>query len=127
MEYIFGTKQIDDVIYETLKTKQYADKEDVSNPKILSGKVEVERKYADNIITDNFIIDEHYKSDTDSEGNVYNWYYISNHNRYIDKFTPSIKLTEREISDVAIDLMEMKLAIIEIQEKLGLDVLDLEV
>ena len=92
----------------------------------MSGKVEVERKFDDNIITDIFVIDNHYHSSEDSEGNIYDWYIIRDHNRYIDKFTPSIKKTECEITDIDIQMIELKLAIIEIQEKLGIEPLDFD-
>ena len=127
MEYVFGTVQKDDVIYETVRTKQRPDEANSNDTvNVLSGKVEVERKFDDNIITDIFVIDNHYHSSEDSEGNIYDWYIIRDHNRYIDKFTPSIKKTECEITDIDIQMIELKLAIIEIQEKLGIEPLDFD-
>ena len=45
--------------------------------------------YPDCSVSDSFLVGEKYKSKEDVEGNCYDWYYISNHNRIIDK-TPSI-------------------------------------
>lgn len=127
MEYVFGAIQKDDIIYETVRTKQYAEETTAgTDAEILSGQVEVERKFEDNIITDTFVVEKHYNSSEDSEGNIYNWYIIRDHNRYIDKFTPSIKKTEREITELEIQMIELKLAVIEIQEQLGIDPLDFD-
>ena len=75
MEYIFGTKDDDQVI---LKTKGG----EHSN---LRGRHELERKYPDQTITDHFLILEKYDSAEDEEGNCYDWYIIDQYYRYTDK------------------------------------------
>ena len=103
MEYVFGSRERSGVIQDILKTK--ADKH--TN---LSGNVEVERKYDDSIITDSFTIVNKYQSKKDKAGNCYDWYVITNHYRYIDRYTPNIgKVEERldsDISDTQAGLME---------------------
>lgn len=74
MEYVFGTKEGSEI----LKTKG-------SSHSFLSGFVEIERKYPDQTITDNFRIVKKYHSDEDAEGNCYDWYEIDNHYRAVDK------------------------------------------
>lgn len=113
MEYIFGTIQKDNELCEILKTKATND-DNIE----LNGVITVEKGYADNIITDTFIIVNKYKSDTDSEGFVYNWYNIKNHNRYIDKFTPSIRTTEQEITDLEIEIIRLKGLVMDLQRQI---------
>lgn len=81
MEYTFGRRIQKNVITEIVRTKdtQHSD---------LSGYISLERKYSDSIITDSFNVASKYLSKEDSEGNCYDWYVISNHYRYIDKYTP---------------------------------------
>lgn len=76
MEYIFGNDCSN--LTENLKTVG----DEHSN---LEGFCEVVREYPDCTITDSFSVVEKTKSDEDSEGNCYDWYIISNHNRIIDK------------------------------------------
>lgn len=100
---------------ETVKTKGTAH----SN---LTGFVEVERQYPDQVITDRFRIIEKYRSEEDDEGNCYDWYRIEKHYRHSDRFTPQIGMTEQEITDLEIEMMEQsqmitdnEIAIMELQ------------
>ena len=106
MEYVFGNLQE----YETVRTKSRpADSRD------LTGYEEIVRHYDDNIITDKFMVVKKTHTDTDSEGNVYNWYTIKNHIRYIDRYTPCIKYTEQEITELELELIELRQAIEELR------------
>lgn len=91
MEYVFGTRnQI-----EVLKTKG-------NRHSNLSGWHELERSYPDQIITDQFLVTKHLRSDKDAEGNCYDWYEISNHNRYTDKtgsIREALEVTRTELED----------------------------
>ena len=97
MEYIFGYEPR---YGEVLKVK------DPSNVDLPEGQHIKEREYSDQIITDGFYVGKRIRSKEDSAGNKYAWYMISNHYRYTDKFTPGIKSTEQEITDLEIDGME---------------------
>lgn len=79
MEYIFGTDDFSGE--EVLKTKGV----EHTN---LSGFVETVREYDDCTITDTFHVVRKTQSDTDAEGNCYDWYVIDRHNRIIDKTKP---------------------------------------
>lgn len=116
MEYVFGTVRRNGELVESLRTKgdEHTDMIDVQS---------VVEKYTDRIITHNFIIVEKYRSDEDIEGNCYDWYIIRNHNRYDDMFTQQIGKTEKEITDLEIENIELaqaltdaEIAIIELQE-----------
>ena len=76
MEYIFGNDSRS--LVENLKTVG-------SEHTNLEGFCEVIREYPDCTITDSFSVVEKIGSDEDPEGNCYDWYIISNHNRIIDK------------------------------------------
>lgn len=93
MDYIFGTIRRGGMIVENVKTvgTEHSD---------LKGSVSVTRKYSDNHITDNFTVWEKYRSETDEEGRCYDWYVISNHFRYEDRFTPGIGATDKKIADI---------------------------
>lgn len=84
MEYIFGIVTRNGVPVENLKTVGDAHSD-------FEGFVQTVRNYADSIITDRFRVVEKYRSDEDVEGNCYDWYIISDHYRYEDKFTPGIE------------------------------------
>lgn len=74
MEYIFGTYKDKEI----LKTKdiQHSD---------LKGWLTIKIDYPDSSISDSFYISEKYNSKEDEAGNCYDWYYITNHSRIIDK------------------------------------------
>lgn len=119
MEYVFGTVRRNGRLVENLKTvgSEHTD---------LSRRVSVERKYPDNHITDSFFVEEKYRSAEDEEGNCYDWYVISSHNQYIDKFTPGISVYEQMITDLEIEnieqeqaLTDAEIAIIELQEAIA--------
>lgn len=74
MEYIFGKKGKDEI----LKTKGESHTD-------LAGWQEYKISYPDCEITDDFYIEEKYDSKEDVEGNCYDWYIISSHNRNIDR------------------------------------------
>ena len=82
MEHIFGVVERNGVTVENLKTVGDAHSD-------LSGYIQTVREYADSTITDHFRITEKYRSDEDAEGNCYDWYVISEHYRYVDKYTPA--------------------------------------
>lgn len=114
MEYIFGYEPR---YGEVLKVK------DPSDVSLSEGHNIVERSYSDQIITDGFYVGKRIRSKEDSAGNKYAWYQITNHYRYTDKFTPGIKSTEIEITDLEIDNMQqeqeitdLEIAIMELQE-----------
>lgn len=62
--------------------------------------IQTTREYPDQVITDRCKVVCKYRSEEDSEGNCYDWYEISNHNRYIDKTGP-IKEEVEKISTAA--------------------------
>ena len=88
MEYVLGTKGGDEV----LKTKG-------SEHSDLTGFHELETKYPDEVITDNFHIVEKVDSAEDAEGNCYDWYIIDKHYRVTDKFSPNKEEIETGIAD----------------------------
>ena len=92
MEYIFGIIHKRGKDIHILKTvgSEHTD---------LKGAHSIERKYSDSIITDNFIVEEHYLSKTDAEGKCYDWYILSEHSRYIDYFTLLKEQIQTGISD----------------------------
>lgn len=99
MEYIFGNVRRNGVNVENLKTVG----EEHSS---LTGNVSVTRTFADSYITDNFAVVEMYRSEDGEDGKCYDWYVISNHYRYEDRFTPGIIETEKEITEQELALME---------------------
>ena len=88
MEYVFGPEEG----IEILKTKG-------NGHSGLNGFHEIERSYPDQVITDRFYVSRLIRSDTDDDGNVYDWYEITDHNRYVDKFSPHRNDIESGISD----------------------------
>ena len=78
-EYVFGRDSLTGT--ETLLTKgpEHTD---------LQGFQDVVREYDDTTITDSFLVTEHVGSETDGEGNCYDWYEIDHHNTMIDKSAP---------------------------------------
>lgn len=80
MEYIFGTEYHHGKLVDVLKV--------VSDSSTnMSGNYTIERKYADNNITDTFVIVEKLR-EADNAENHYDWYEIRDHYRFFDKFTP---------------------------------------
>ena len=77
MEYVFGTKGE----VEVLKTKG-------STHTDLTGFQQVEQKYPDQTVTDNFRVVRKLDSQEDVAGNCYDWYEIDRHYREIDKTGP---------------------------------------
>lgn len=65
----------------------------------MSGFHEIEQSYPDQVVTDRFYVVRLIRSDTDEEGNVYDWYEIANHSRIIDKFSPHKGEIETGIAD----------------------------
>ena len=103
MEYVFGTELDGGVEIEVVKT--------VSDKKNdMSGAYTIERQYADQIITDTFKVVGKIR-EKEANGLFYDWHEIENHYRYTDKFTPGIKATEQEITDLEIEGMEQEQAI----------------
>ena len=111
MEYSFGTIYRYNEFFETVRTKSK-----IGEERDLKGFETVERKFDDSIITDTFIVLEKYCTKEDSEGYVYNWYIIKEHNREIDRFTPRIKNTEMEITDLEIQLAELRSELAELKK-----------
>lgn len=81
MEYIFGTRKREGSVEEVLKTvgEQHTN---------YAGQVTIQREYTDSVITDTFIVVDHYLVKDDMSGLCYDWYTITNHYRYEDKYTP---------------------------------------
>lgn len=129
MDYIFGSVRKNGIERENLKTVG-------SSHTNLTGMASITRKYIDNHITDNFLVVEKYRSENGPDGKCYDWYVISSHSRYEDRFTPGIVETEREITeqDLALleaeqELTEQDLAIMESEQEitdLDLRVMELE-
>ena len=82
MEYIFGVVERNGVTVENLKTVGDAHSH-------LEGFMQTVREFPDSTITDRFKVMEQYRSDEDAEGNCYDWYVISEHYRYEDRYTPA--------------------------------------
>lgn len=107
MEYVFGYLKIKGNLEQVLKTVG----EQSSN---LSGNNQIQRKFSDSIITDEFTVKEKYLSKVDVAGNHYDWYIIKDHSRYIDYFTPmreqittDITDSQNALCDLSADLEEM--------------------
>lgn len=115
MEYVFGSVRRNGVEVETVKTvgETHSD---------LTGVVSVTQKYADSHITDNFTVVEKYRSENGADDKCYDWYVISGHYRYEDRFTPGIAATEQEITEHDLSLIEAQQEITE----LDLRILELE-
>ena len=98
MEYVFGTIRRGTQVAQGLKTVgEYHTAFD--------GICHVERRYPDNIITDDFRVVEKYKS-AEVDGVCYDWYEIDNHSRYIDMFSPVKERIESDIVDTQDALCE---------------------
>lgn len=95
MEYIFGTVQrYDGVEREILKTK------DIEHTNLIGRQI-TERDFSDRHITETFEIQEKYFSAEDAEGNCYDWYYITNHNRDTDRYEPQKDKIQSQIDYIA--------------------------
>ena len=116
MEYVFGSITRGGVIQEILKTKNEA-------PSDLSGKMTVDREYSDCIIYDTFVIDRKYQSKHDDEDNYYDWYYITDHFRYIDKYTPNIGAVEEKLNTGIADTQD---ALCEVTDDIETRLADIE-
>lgn len=94
MDYIFGYIKRKGVMVENLKTvgETHTDLKDFN---------QIIREYPDSTITDSFRVVEHYKTDTDAEGNCYDWYVIADHWRNISKKYEQA-FTDLEESDTAL-------------------------
>ena len=107
MEYIFGYEPR---YGEVLKVKS------PNSVDLAHGMHTVERDYSDQNITDGFFVEKEIRPrKVDGEGNNYAWYQITNHYRYTDKFTPGIKATEQEITDLEIESMEQEQCITDLE------------
>jgi len=89
MEYVFGTQGK----MEILKVKGMAHTD-------LTGYQEVERKYPDQTITDNFHVVRKLDSQDDTAGNCYDWYEIDRHNRTVDKSGPVAEAGTRNAANI---------------------------
>lgn len=96
MDYIFGFVDRNGVTVENLKTVGDAHTD-------LAGFIEVVREYPDSTIIDRFRVVEKYHSGEDAAGNAYDWYTISDHYRYEDRFTPAAETLRQgvEASEIA--------------------------
>ena len=102
MEYVFGDSSV----------KVVSDR-----PITMTGTYTIERKYDTSYITDTFkIVRETAKKEAD--GLYYAWYEITDHTRYEDKFTPNIKLTEQEITEQELALIEAEQTITDLDLRL---------
>jgi hypothetical protein len=93
MEYIFGNVKLHGKLVHILKTVG----DEHTN---LTGANQIERKYSDCIITDEFVVKEKYLSKTDSADRCYDWYIITDHYRYIDYFTPMKEQIATDTADL---------------------------
>lgn len=59
----------------------------------------VRREYPDLVVEDSFYAGERIREAEDGEGNCYDWYRISQHNRTVDRFTPARGGIEAGISE----------------------------
>lgn len=113
MEYIFGNIKRRGKLVHVLKTIG----EEHSN---LIGANQIERKYPDSIILDEFVVKEKYLSKRDAEGHCYDWYIITDHYRYIDYFTPLKEQITEGIED-------SQVATCDLSEELDERITDVEV
>lgn len=111
MDYVFGSEYLDGANIDNVKTvgSEHTD---------YSGTVTVVRKYTDSDITDTFKAVRKYRTEEDEEGRCYDWYEITDHYRYEDKFTPQIGKTEQEITDLEIENIEQEQALEETEQAL---------
>lgn len=98
MEYSFGCEYIRGVITDVVKVKS-------DKPVNLSGSFTVERKYTDAIYTDSFVIEKRIRAKL-ANGIYYTWYAITNHVRYVDRFTPGIVEVKASIEETQDALCE---------------------
>ena len=101
MEYLFGTRNG----RETLRTK------DTEHTK-LTGFHEIARTYPDRVETDNFRIIRKYKTDSDGDGNYYDWYEIDHHFRNVDR-TPPLYDAGADIDELLVDY-ELRIILLEL-------------
>lgn len=93
MDYLFGTMKINNAIRRILRTKA-APGEDTTEYE--PGKYYVHSEsYPDVTLTDNFKVDSKHLEKTDSEGNKYVWYILSEYSRNIDR-SPSVQIGVNE-------------------------------
>ena len=97
MEYIFGYEKKHGEVLKVI------DPDDVT---LFMGHCVIEREYEDQIITDSFFVEKQIRYKEDFAGNKYAWYTISHHYRYADKFKSDIIVTEREITDYDLAMLE---------------------
>lgn len=92
MEYIFGIKKDKEI----LKTKgtEHSDLKEWQR---------IEIKYSDCKISDSFYVESKYATKEDVEGNCYDWYYISQHNRMIDKSEVIKEQLQADIDYIAME------------------------
>lgn len=90
-EYVFGRDSLTGT--ETLLTKG-------SEHTDLQGFQDVVREYDDTTIIDSFLVTEHVGSETDGEGNCYDWYNIDKHFRTIDKTKKIVEQTTQNSADL---------------------------
>ncbi len=91
MEYVFGAVRQRGRDFENLKTVGPVHSD-------LKGICHVERAYPDSIEIDDFRIVRKYHSDDNGES-CFDWYEITDHSHYVDKFTPAQGAIETGISD----------------------------
>lgn len=94
MEFVFGETMRGGVVTETLKTvgDEHTD---------FSGSVTTERKYDDRNITDRFEIISKYRSKDGDDRKKYDWYFIKNHSRDTDWYTPRAEDIQGKIDYIA--------------------------
>ena len=89
MEYIFGVNEG----VEILKVRGSVHAE-------LTGYRQIERKYPDQTIIDNFRVVRKIDSKEDGEGNCYDWYEIDNHYRFADRTSPVREQAEQNAAAI---------------------------
>jgi hypothetical protein len=98
MEYVYGTVRQNGALRECLKTKGGEHTE-------LEGYTETIREYEDCKIVDKCKVLDKYHSTEDGEGNCYDWYFIEEHYRYVDKTPPIQTASEKMDAQIAYTAM----------------------
>ena len=109
MEYIYGTVRRDGVTVETLKTVG-------AEHSALAGWTETRREYEDgSILVDRCRVLERFHQE-EAGGLCYDWYYIDNHNRYMD--TAETKALRTRAETLEEQVSQAQLAMCELYEQL---------
>lgn len=119
MEYTIGTVQRGSFCCLILKTKN-----DVHTD--LRGRVTLEQKKGNVLITDTFTVKKKYQEGDSIDGIAYDWYFICEHSRTVDRSEEIRANLEQIATDLEIEtieqdqeLTEHDIAIMELQEQIS--------